>query len=86
MKATRFHLLALFSLAVLLGGCFTWKDYPIPEPEPRLVVNGLFHPDSTWEIFVTSNLGTTETTISRASIREYSVLLWIPYVSIMGEF
>ncbi|MDX2249784.1 MAG: hypothetical protein SF052_23575 [Bacteroidia bacterium] len=28
----------------------------------------------------------TETTISRASIREYSVLLWIPYISVSWEF
>ena len=53
-KKNRSILLFLIGFAIAMTSCETIVDVDIPNQKPELVVNGLFSPDSTWRVQVTS--------------------------------
>lgn len=54
----------------------SWIEYPIPEPDPRLVVNCLFTPDSTWKVQLTRNMSVSDTNFEAPVITNAIVQLW----------
>ncbi|MBC5993524.1 DUF4249 domain-containing protein [Pontibacter cellulosilyticus] len=55
MRKSTFNLCLLFSSALLLWNCTNVIELELPEHKQRLVVNGVFNPDSTWSIDISGS-------------------------------
>lgn len=55
MRNKTINFCLLLGLAFMLLNCTNVIELELPEQEPRLVVNGIFNPDSTWRIEVSGS-------------------------------
>ncbi|MEM7654628.1 MAG: DUF4249 domain-containing protein [Bacteroidota bacterium] len=63
-------------ILLCLLSCATFTERPIPDVSPRLVVNALFNPDSTWKINVSRNTTIDDTAFFAHYLADATVKLW----------